>query len=392
MRRLALVLAVLLLGAAFAAPAGAKVRPGPAGDAFYQPPDPLTGKHGQAIWARNAPRPAGLSAARRHKLLLYRSTGSDGSKIAVSGSVLIPKGKAPRNGWPVITYAHGSTGIADRCAPSRSPRNAYNTYVYPLLNRWLKAKYVVVRTDYQGLGTPGTHEYLIGVAEGRSTLDIARAARAVHPGIGTRIAIAGHSQGGHAALWAAALARRYTPDLKLRGTVAFAPASHISEQLPGARAITEPGGGLSGIISIILRGIDVAKPGLGVPGLLTDRASALYPETLDKCLSELGQSDSWGGLAPAEIPREDADLAPLSAALDENDPENLNVPGRLLLAQGTSDSTVFKVFTDQLDEKLRDRGTSVAYKTYRGVGHGDVVKAAATDSTRFINRRFGRRR
>src|SRR5438034_153657 len=83
------------------------------------------------------------------------------------------------------------------------------------------AGYAVIRTDYQGLGTPGIHEYLVGIAEGRSTLDIVRAAHRLDSRVSGRMAIAGHSQGGHAALWGAALAPRWTPELKLRGTVAF---------------------------------------------------------------------------------------------------------------------------------------------------------------------------
>ena len=81
------------------------------------------------------------------------------------------------------------------------------------LDAWLKAGFAVVRTDYQGLGTPGTHEYLVGQDEGHSVLDIVRAARQVDSTLGKRVIIGGHSQGGHAALWAAALAPKWTPEL-----------------------------------------------------------------------------------------------------------------------------------------------------------------------------------
>jgi acetyl esterase/lipase len=55
--------------------------------------------------------------------------------------------------------------------------HAYNDYVYPLLNRWLARGYAVVRTAYEGLGTPGVHPHLVGTSEGRSVLDMVRAAR-----------------------------------------------------------------------------------------------------------------------------------------------------------------------------------------------------------------------
>src|SRR3954466_5558007 len=226
MRRFSVVLALLVLALVPAA-AAAKVRTGPAGDAFYTPPSPLPGgAHGALIWARKLTGEAALKSAGKNWLVLYRSVGVDGKSIAVSGTVSLPKGKAPKNGWRVISYDHGTTGIADQCAPSKdatsNPAHLYNAYAYPLLNKWLKAGFAVVRTDYQGLGTPGVHQYLVGTAEGRSTLDIVRAARKLTPAIGKRFAIAGHSQGGHAALWGAALAPKYTPELDLRGTVAFA--------------------------------------------------------------------------------------------------------------------------------------------------------------------------
>ena len=156
-----------------------------------------------------------LKSAKTNTLLLYRSTAVDGSTVAVSGDVAVPKGKAPKGGWPVISWAHGTVGIADACAPSKVGTQA--NYDSPLLNSWLKAGYAVVRTDYEGLGTPGPHPYLIGVSEGRSTLDMVRAARKLNPDIGSKLVIAGHSQGGQAALFAASLSKRWTPELKLAG-------------------------------------------------------------------------------------------------------------------------------------------------------------------------------
>ena len=293
MPRLLIVLSLLLILAVPAA-ADAKVRKGPSGSAFYKPPKPLPGgKHGALIWARKQTGAAALKGGAGNRLILYRSTGADGKATAVSGAVAIPKGKAPKGGWPVITWAHGTTGIADQCAPSRDGANQLSSYAYPLLQRWLKAGYAVVRTDYTGLGTPGDHPYLIGRPEGESVLDAVRAARSLDKRLGKRVAIAGHSQGGQAALFAASLAPKYTPDLKIRGTVAFAPVSHLSEQtalLPGLKSPS----GLSGLVAMILRGIDIARPSLNVAGMLNDPAAALYPTTLTQCLGKLSSTSSFG--------------------------------------------------------------------------------------------------
>src|SRR3954453_11911419 len=203
-----------------AVPAAAKVRTGPAGDAFYKPPSPLpSGKHGTPIWARGVTNTAKLTSARSNRVVLYRSTGVDGKPIAVSGVVSIPKGKTPKGGWPVVTWGHGTTGIADECAPSRdtatNPAHPFNSYIYPLLKSSLKGGYAVVPTDYEGLGRPGDHPSLIGSSEGRSMLDMVRAARRLDPKLGKRVVIAGHSQGGQAALFAARLAPSWTPELQV---------------------------------------------------------------------------------------------------------------------------------------------------------------------------------
>jgi Secretory lipase len=170
--------------------AEAKVAKGPPGLAFYQPPKDLPGQHGTLIWARKAGGLVPLGNARYTKLVLYSSKTPQGKTAAVSGSVAVPRGKPPKGGWPVITWAHGTTGVADVCAPTRdsaeTPNPPGESYINSELNAWLAAGYAVLRTDYQGLGTPGKHAYLVGTAEGRGVLDIVQAARELDPRIGKR--------------------------------------------------------------------------------------------------------------------------------------------------------------------------------------------------------------
>ena len=394
MSRLALVLSLLLL-AALPATAPAKVRKGPGGTAFYKPPSPLPGKgHGGLIWARKLTGTAALRGGAGNRLVLYRSTGVTGKAVAVSGTVSVPKGAPPKGGWPIITWGHGTTGIADKCAPSRdsasNPAHGLISYAYPLLQRWLKAGYAVVRTDYEGLGTPGPHPYLIGRSEGYSMLDAVRAARKLDKRLGRRVIISGHSQGGQSALWAASLAPRWTPELKVRGTVALAPVSHLAEQVPLLAGLKDPGG-LSGLAAMILRGIDVAAPQLGVPGVLGQRAAELYPLTLTACLPQLDAPSAYGGVAPADLIRPDADKGPITAALGVRaDPEDLKIRTPVRIQQGEADTTVYKAFTDPLVADYRKRGVKVTYKTYKNVDHGGAVKNArsAKDATSYIKRRL----
>ena len=320
------LLAAALAFTILAAPASADVRHGPGGQRFYKPPKHLHGKHGGLIWARTQRGRDTLKGAGKNALLLYKSKDLHGKLTAVSGSLSLPKGKAPKGGWPVITYAHGTTGSADTCAPTRGyDKNDMTSYAFPLLRSWLKAGYAVVRTDYDGLGTPGVHQFLIGQSEGRSVLDAVRAARQYSSKLSKRYVIAGHSQGGHAALFAAAAAPNYLPGLKLRGTVAFAPASHLKTQFSATLNVPSAGGGLGAFVALGLRGIDTVDPSLGVPGLLTPRARALYPQTRTVCNDGLAAPGSFGGVPLNQILGQGNDLQPLLNAVGENDPEHLRM-------------------------------------------------------------------
>jgi pimeloyl-ACP methyl ester carboxylesterase len=384
---------VALLGGALgqAASAGAaKVPTGPGGLRFYKPPKDLPRGHGKLVWSRKAGGLVPLAEASSTKLVLYTSQTPQGKDVAVSGSVSIPKGDPPKGGWPVITYAHGTTGTADACAPSRVANGGlavgYVTYINPELNDWLEAGYAVVRTDYQGLGTPGKHSFLIGTAEGRSVLDIVRAARQLDPDIGKRYLIAGHSQGGHAALFAAGAAAAYTPDLKLRGTVAYAPASHLLEQAKLLPLLTQPSA-LSALAVLILQGASTANSKIDIQKILSDPALALYPQVNKVCEPQLGAANSYGGQAPSTLIRPGANTGPLFKVLGRNNPA-VKTKAPILMPQGEADQTVFPDFTTKLDQELVAAGDDVTYKLYPGVDHGGVVSAAEPDVLGFFERRL----
>lgn len=380
--------AAAVAAATLLAPSPASADPPPP-ESFYTPPDVLPGRHGALIRHRKLRNDAAIKGA-DDRLVLYRSTTAAGQPVAVSGIVSVPRGTPPQGGWPVVSWAHGTTGIADKCAPSVSPeKSPVSRYPQVLLRPWIKAGYAVVRTDYQGLGTPGVHQYLVGRSEGRAVLDIVRAARQLDPVVSRRVVLAGHSQGGHAALWAAKQAPSWTPGLKVRGTVAVAPASHIETQAKYVKALTEPGE-LSSLAGLIMRGLDAARPGLEVRSYLSTPARALYPETKRKCLAGLYAKRSWGGLAPAELFRPRADLTILERALGKSDPEHLTVTKHVLVIQGLADDIVFPVFTQDLVDSYRDRGVRVRLNTYPGAGHSEVLPVAAGDINAWIASRLER--
>ncbi|MDL9948719.1 lipase family protein [Gordonia sp. ABSL11-1] len=137
--------------------------------------------------------------------ITYHSTsGVDGSPTSVTGAVFVPDGDRPSAGWPLIAYAHGTTGITRDCAPSDNPTMFGDLAA---VRGFLRDGYAVVTTDYQGLGVranePAPHPYLEPRTAAFNIIDSVRAARSIEPTIGSRWVAVGASQGG-AAAWSAA--------------------------------------------------------------------------------------------------------------------------------------------------------------------------------------------
>ncbi len=96
--------------------------------------------------------PYDVSAVR----FLYHSRAATGEDVASSGVILVPDGKPPAGGWPIIAWAHRFSGVARTCAPSLMR----NLYVGPFLSMYVGLGYAVVATDYAGLGTNFRNAFL----------------------------------------------------------------------------------------------------------------------------------------------------------------------------------------------------------------------------------------
>ena len=120
--------------------------------------------------------PLGATAYR----VLYRSTGLDNKPILVSGVVIVPPGDPPPGGRPIVAWAHPTSGVVPRCAPSLA---IFLFEQIQGLRSFVRDGYVVAATDYPGLGTPGPHPYLVGTSEARAVIDSVRVA-ATLPGAG----------------------------------------------------------------------------------------------------------------------------------------------------------------------------------------------------------------
>ncbi|MFI5776583.1 alpha/beta hydrolase family protein [Nocardia sp. NPDC051570] len=272
----------------------------PEGDAFYAPlPELPHGTFGDPIFLRPLDNPEAVLTHGQNWLVLYRSEAADGEPIAVSGIIALPN-DPPRDGqgYPIVTFAHGTVGVCPTCGPSRdyvgSSAHPMNKYPQRLLNGFLDQGWAVAMTDYEGLGVEGRrHPYLLGKSEAHGVLDIVETTRRLFGEyVGEQYAIMGHSQGGQAALFAAHHGGR-VPGLV--GVAAMAPANHPYGIVRAGSLLPATDGGFA-FTPLFLSGAVVGDTTIDVDKVLSDTALLVWPDVLTRCRAGLSDSDSWGGL------------------------------------------------------------------------------------------------
>jgi pimeloyl-ACP methyl ester carboxylesterase len=295
--------------------------------------------------------------------VMYHTRDSFDRDIAATGVITYPLATAPDGGWPVLSYGHGTSGLAPQCAPSRGASSPPRFGVDG----------VVVAADYPGLGPNGQrHAYLAGRSEGHSVIDMVRAARRIpDAGAGTRWVALGVSQGGHAVLFADELADSYAPELELVGTVPVAPGSSLDQVFPGDAPSL-----IATITTMALFGMaeefdEVDPADYATPTLLA--ASSILDTG---CVTEIG-------LALAVLPFDQFFVAdprltePALSVMFENDPGRRATSAPLLLVQGTADVVVRPARTEALLDKLCALGAVVDRVLLPGAGHDNAAVQAS---------------
>ncbi len=368
---------------ATAAPPSTVLVPTPGLPSFYAVPSPLP--HAPAgTLLKSAPLTVpGLHGAMFR--VMYLSTNAVGAPVAVTGLVAVPGTPPPAAGYPVVSWAHGTTGMAPQCAPSLDLNGIQATA--GLANAVLDRGWVFTATDYQGEGTPGPLPYLVGSVAAHDTVDIVRAARhlaAAHAS--ATYAIWGHSEGGHSALYGLELGPTYAPELHLVGVVAGAPPSQFGLFYPALR--NSPG---RFYVLMIEGGFNAAYGSTRAPldRVLTPLGVGLVPDLTTGCSTEIMRAVDqypFDQVFKAD-PQSDPSWKALVA---ENDPGTFSapVPVPLLIPQGANDTTVPPVTTQLLTQHLCQVHQDVARWLYPGYGHGDVVAAYVGDVGRWLADRF----
>jgi hypothetical protein len=279
--------------------------PFPSDDSFYDPPSPLpAGDPGDIISSRSSRftlDPIGKAPVANvtSQQVLYQSTDALGEPMAVGGTVLVPT--TPWTGpgsRPLVSYAVGTRGLGDDCAPSYTLAQGAD-YEGFFINAALGQGWAVAVSDYQGLGTPGMHTYMVGPAQGHAVLDMARAAQRL-PGTGlsssTPVGLMGYSQGGGGAGWAAELAATYAPELQVKGSALGGVPGDLT-----ATAEFLDGSAFVAFALMAALGLDSAYPELDLETYLNARGEELVEASQDLCLVDVDGFGTFIDLAFTSI-------------------------------------------------------------------------------------------
>lgn len=348
--------------------------PTPDQDDFYQPPSPLpAGQPGDIVRSRastftldpiDKTPVSGVTSTQ----VIYRSTNALGQPNAVSGTVLVPTtpwiGLGSR---PLLSWAVGTRGVGDACAPSYTLSQGADYEMF-FIKAALDRGWAVAVSDYEGLGTPGQHTYVVGQSEGRAVLDIARAAQRL-PGSGlsssTPVGLMGYSQGGGAVGWAAELAGSYAPELNLKGTA----AGGVPGDLPAVAEFVE-GGPVVALALLASIGLDAAYPELGLENYLNDNGRDLMEKAEDLCLVSVDGIATLGSTlfsSRMDYVHTDPLASPAwSARLDENKLGSTKPKGPVFQYHGVVDEMVPFAQARDLRRTWCNKGANVTWSVLPG--------------------------
>jgi hypothetical protein len=395
-----LALALGATPALAAAPAGeavlaaAGVRQGPEGRAFYfDAPQavPAGAKRGDILWMRQRDdAPAGAEGWR----MIYVTEGVGGKLTYVGGEIYFPIAAidAAAGERRVALWNHPTAGNEDACAPSwggdpsaLSPVTSRERV--PAVAELLRRGYVVVMSDYQGLGTPGGTSYMDGPLDAKASLDAVRAARNFRPAhAGARLVEYGWSQGGQTTLWVTSLAKSYAPELQVLGALAIAPAVNtlgltewdIKYPPMGAYLVTTAAG------------LNISHPELRLRDILTPAGLELLATMASGCGAARQTVQSLQ--EPVADPAALEPGKPWRRMFDQNDDfYSTAITAPVAIFQGDKDLDVPVDLTRGVAGRMCAMGNRVDYREIAGRDHGAVVLDARAAAPDWFDARFAGR-
>jgi len=338
---------------------------------FYDAPHPLpAGKPGELIRSEAIDQynlPYELSALR----ILYHSRTANGEDVAVSAVVLIPDGKPPASGWPVIAWAHEFRGAARPCAPSLMK----NLGAGPLLAMYANLGYAVVATDYSGLGADSGKPVLDMESNALDIIYSIPAARAAVPQIGLKWIAVGPFQG---ALAAVAVAQSGVNDPNYLGSVATSGLADAQEAYQ--RFALRPS---NRMLLVLASTIKALYPEFQLSDMLKDVALPAYQRVTQTC----------GGETDTEFTNEM--LKPgwennpfVKEFFSRNTPGQERAHSPLLVISGEADSAIPADMSGKTVARMCKQGSRILFLKYPDLDASGVMGASVADQISWIKARF----
>jgi hypothetical protein len=338
---------------------------------FYDTPHPLpAGKPGELIRSEAIDQynlPYELSALR----ILYYSRTASVEDVAVSAVVLVPDGKPPAGGWPLIAWAHEFRGAARQCAPSLMK----NLGAGPLLAMYANLGYAVVATDYSGLGADSGKPVLDMQSNALDVIYSVPAARAAAKQIGRKWIAVGSFQG---ALAAVAVAESELRDLNYLGSVAV---SGVADAQPVYARFAE--GSSNRMLPVLASTVKALYPGFQVTDMLTDKALPAYQRVAQTCGGETEPEFTSTMLKPGwENNRF------VKEFFSRNTPGQKPARSPLLVISGEVDPAIPSDMSERTVARICKQGSRVLFLKYPGLDASGVTGASVSDQISWIKARF----
>jgi len=347
---------------------------------FYETPTNLASTNpGDLLRRENATEytlPEGTKAQR----ILYHSLDAECTDVATSAVVLVPPGRPPRGGWPVVASAHSTTGVARQCAPS-----LMNDYYNDKIGFWLKAGFAVVATDYHGLGTSGAHQYINGLSQGYDVVYSVKAAHAAEPALDQRWVAHGLSQGSTTA-WGVAAIQYKLKDPNYLGAVAIAGGMQKAAYVEMLANSSDAE--LSALMVLSAFGIKARFPKFDPTMMLTDTGMRHYKDVTTKGCLDCAYA-SYAGIRPsAVLKRGWADLPEVNGWFHEYVPGERPIHGPIFVIASSDDKKTGSDGVKQSVARVCRSNKAVTFRTYSGLTHIGCMSQTFADQLAWIQDRF----
>ena len=383
------VAALVVVSSAVVAPATASAQPAPRWSGLdtrqWTQPIPSPG-----VTAATVPLDPALSLPQAGRAVrqAYGTLDQHGRNAIATSAVFLPHGTPPPGGWPVVAWAHGTTGLGDDCSPSTHPRSERDA---DYLGHWLDRGYAVVAADYVGLGTPGLLSYLNNQVAARGIIDALIAARAEGLPLSPTWALVGQSQGAGAALVTATRATELgaPAGLDYRGVVATGAPANIEHLFqwggPGFPPVALPNG-LNLYAFYILAGFRDQHPELGLDQFLSPRGREMVDAAEHLCYEDMSEAVGDYQISQA-LTRPLKDIPDVYGHLNRY----MGTPATgydrpVFLGQGLLDLDVPAPSALSLAAEMTLNHQPLELHVYPDRDHSETVYAATPDATAFLAR------